>query len=221
MRMTPSLIFDEPRLATKQAVAHELDLAIAFGKASQYLEQCDQRALFHRSTIAHRLAQNLQREDQPYRPAPRSERQPDHQARQRQPNSPQPCTARLPHPMAFGWRSVQIGALREPVTTAYSAPPPLAKACHGSVMQGHFKVQSPDATACRTQPNAQLRLLASDQVIAESTHGLERVCPHHRVTATGTHLAGRPLPLSIAEPVVNRLFGVTFASPPTHDTDVC
>ena len=35
-------------------------------------------------------------------------------------------------------------------------------------MQGHFKVQSPDTIACRTQPKAQLWLLAGDQVIAKA-----------------------------------------------------
>jgi hypothetical protein len=45
MRMTTSLVFDETRLTTGQAVAHKLDLATSFWKASGQLKKCQQRTL--------------------------------------------------------------------------------------------------------------------------------------------------------------------------------
>src|SRR5262245_40567451 len=124
MRMTASLVFDEARPATEQTVAHELDLAQTLGEARQHLEQRQQCAMAQRPAIARRLAQHLQRIDQPHGPAPRTEYQPKHQASQRQAYSPQPCTARLPNEVALRRRSMQIGALRKGIATPRSAPPP-------------------------------------------------------------------------------------------------
>ena len=73
-----------------------------------------------------------------------------------------------------------MGALRERVATPQRAPPPLAEARHGGVVQRHLVVQPPDAPARRAQPHAQLGLLAGDQIVAKSAHGRERVDAHHR-----------------------------------------
>src|SRR5262245_51765613 len=118
MRMSASLVFDEPRLAAEEAVASELDLTQPLRKARQHLEQREEGALGEPSTVAHRLPQHLRRVDQPGRPAPRSKYQPNREAGQGQPHSPYPRAACLPDPMALGRRAMQKRPLRECVATS-------------------------------------------------------------------------------------------------------
>ena len=73
MRMTTSLVFDETRLAPKQAVAHELDLAQPLGKSRQHLEQRQQRAIAQRSTSCARFGAKSAVDKSAMQPSPRAE----------------------------------------------------------------------------------------------------------------------------------------------------
>ena len=137
--MTTSLVFDEARLAAEQSIAHELDLATEPRETAPALGTAP--AAHDRSAV-HDCAPSGAKTEvdrsatlaQPHGPNTK----PDHQAGQRQPNPPQPRTARFPDPMAFGRCAVQIGALRVCIAASQSAPPPLAKARHRGIMQCHF-----------------------------------------------------------------------------------
>jgi hypothetical protein len=66
----------------------------------------------------------------------------------------------------------------------------------------------------RTQSNTKLRFFASNQIITETTRGLDRFDAHHCNTATRAYLTDRTIPLPVAEPIVNRPVAVALEEPP-------
>ena len=138
------------------------------------------------------------------------------EAGQRQPYSPQPRAARLPHPMAFGRRSVQIGALRERVTTSYGTSPPLTKALS---WQRHAKSLVSPSRQLR-QPAARNRTHSSGSspAIRSSRNPPTASSAFARIIASPPQASASPVaaPTPVAKPVVNRLLRVPFASPAAH-----
>jgi hypothetical protein len=105
----------------------------------------------------------------------------------------------IPKPMF----EAAIAKMCERIAAPDSAPPPLPKVRHGGVMQCHFDVQPPDAPASGTNADAQLRILTGDQIIPVPLNGLERDCTKQYVAPACAHLPYRPVPFSVAQPIIN------------------
>jgi hypothetical protein len=118
--------------------------------------------------------------------------------------------------MALWTRSMQIGTARERVAGSFSAAPPLSKMSHGRIVQRHFRWETPYAPTGRTQPHAKFGLLAGDQVVPESANRLDRLHPHHYISATRPHLPYWPIPFPIAQPIVDRSRWLPLATASAH-----
>ena len=74
--------------------------------------------------------------------------------------------------------------------------------------------------ASPAQASAQLWFFASNQILPVSTFSFQRGRPHHRDTAARAYLTHRSFPLSIAQPIVNRPFGMSLPQPSDCNTNV-
>src|SRR6266566_9982467 len=107
---------------------------------------------------------------------------------------------------------MQVGTTRKSITTADASPPPLVKARHRRIVARHLKVQTEKLPVRHPQPESQLRIFARNDVVAISADCLKRGDPHHHVSAKCLGLPNWRIPLKVAQPVVNRMVRIAFAS---------
>jgi colanic acid/amylovoran biosynthesis glycosyltransferase len=106
------------------------------------------------------------------------------------------------------------------VARADGAPPPLSKPSHGRVVKGHLGVDPEHLPAALTHAQAEIRLLAGDQIGVVPPHLLDGGDAHEGVAAAGIRVAHGRVPLHVAEAVVDRRLGVALATPATHDGEL-
>ena len=110
--------------------------------------------------------------------------------------------------------------LSKGIATAPGASPPLAEAGHGRIMQRHIGLQSYDPPLLGPQSHAKLRLFASDETVAIAIDVLQSGSPHHDIATASESIAGRTIPLPIAELIVDRPIGKSFSPPAKYGGNV-
>ena len=87
-------------------------------------------------------------------------------------------------------------------------------------MEDHFRVDPPDAPAGSAQADAELRLLAGDQVVAIAFRLPKCLRAHQHIASTGACLTDSGVPFQVAEKVVHRALGVPLATPTTDRRNI-
>ena len=105
--------------------------------------------------------------------------------------------------MAFTGVAMQERAMREGVTAAQNARPPLSEAGHIGVVESHFVVDAPDLPSRRSQAKTQFGFFTSNHILTISADSLQRDCSDHHIAPAGLRLARWTLPLAVTEPIIN------------------
>jgi hypothetical protein len=81
----------------------------------------------------------------------------------------------------------------------------------------HFNGQASHLPAASAQADAEFRLFAGDERVVVADDFRQRRGAHQGIAAASLRIADRRIPFQIAQTIVNRSLGVTFAAASAHD----
>src|SRR5439155_22372368 len=125
--------------------------------------------------------------------------------------SPPPAAPYLSNEVPVARPPVHLRSLGVGISASLGPPPPLPEPAHPGVVKGHLRGYPDDRPAPPAQAQTDLVVLGSEHRGIEAADLLECLLAHHRDAAAGSDLADRPIPLDVADPVVDRRLGRALA----------